>query len=95
MADSLISLDDVRVQDLYGTKIASITWQMKAGEAWLVTGANGSGKADFLAALAGEKQIVSNKDSSLIHTRFENSAETVSLERAALLIQEERDLDET
>ncbi len=95
MAESLISLSDVRIQDLYGTKISSLTWQMKAGEAWLVTGANGGGKADFLNALAGTEQFASNKDNSIVHTQFENSAETVSLERAARLIQEERDLDET
>jgi len=95
MEDSLISLEDVRIQDLHGTKIQSVSWTMKKGEAWLVIGENGGGKADFLSAIAGEKQIVQNSDSSIVHTVFENSTETVSLERAALLIQEERDLDES
>ena len=95
MNDNLISLKDVRVQDLHGTKIESLDWQMQAGEAWLVIGPNGGGKADFLQALAGEKQFINNKTNKVEDTIFEKSAETVSLERAALLIQEERDLDES
>lgn len=95
MNDNLISLKDVRVQDLHGTKIESLDWQMQAGEAWLVIGPNGGGKADFLQALAGEKQFINNKTNKVEDTVFEKSTETVSLERAALLIQEERDLDES
>ena len=68
---------------------------MQAGESWLVIGPNGGGKADFLQALAGEKQFINNKTNKVEDTIFEKSAETVSLERAALLIQEERDLDES
>ena len=67
MNDNLISLKDVRVQDLHGTKIESLDWQMQAGEAWLVIGPNGGGKADFLQALAGEKQFINNKTNK---TRF-------------------------
>ena len=95
MSEELISLKDVRIQDINGTKIETMDWTMKAGEAWLVIGPNGGGKADFLRALAGEKQIVSNTDDEVIHTVFENSTEIVSLERAARLIEEERELDET
>ncbi len=93
--ENLISLKNVRVQDLHGTKIENLDWQMLQGQAWLVIGPNGGGKADFLQALAGEKQFIENETNSAVHTAFENSTETVSLERAALLIQEERDLDET
>ena len=93
--ENLISLNNVRVQDLHGTKIAKIDWQMLPGQAWLVIGPNGGGKADFLQALAGEKQFIDNETNKTVHTVFENSTETVSLERAARLIQEERDLDET
>ncbi len=93
--ENLISLNNVRVQDLHGTKLEKINWQMLPGQAWLVIGPNGGGKADFLQALAGEKQFIDNETNKTVHTVFENSTETVSLERAARLIQEERDLDET
>lgn len=95
MERSLISLKNVRIQDLKGTKIDCLDWQMNFGEAWLVIGPNGGGKADFLQALSGKNQFVDNATNSTVCTCFENSTETVSLERAALLIQEERDLDES
>ena len=95
MERSLISLKNVRIQDLKGTKIDCLDWQMNFGEAWLVIGPNGGGKADFLQALSGKNQFVDNATNSILCTCFENSTETVSLERAALLIQEERDLDES
>mgnify|MGYP002852393254 CR=1 FL=1 len=96
MSDEIIiSLNDVRIQDLKGTKISSFSWKMERGQAWLIIGPNGGGKADFLAALAGEKQIISNKDNSPVDSLFKNSVETVSLERAAHLIEEERELDES
>lgn len=95
MERSLISLKNVRIQDLKGTKIDFLDWQMNLGEAWLVIGPNGGGKADFLQALSGKNQFVDNVTNSTVCTCFENSTETVSLERAALLIQEERDLDES
>lgn len=95
MERSLISLKNVRIQDLKGTKIDCLDWQMNFGEAWLVIGPNGGGKADFLQALSGKNQFVDNVTNSTVCTCFENSTETVSLERAALLIQEERDLDES
>ena len=95
MERSLISLKNVRIQDLKGTKIDFLDWQMNFGEAWLVIGPNGGGKADFLQALSGKNQFVDNATNSTVCTCFENSTETVSLERAALLIQEERDLDES
>lgn len=100
---SLITIQNCRVQDLRQTYIPRLTWQMRAGEAWLVIGANNSGKDMFLRALAGEKDLVPNggvapaaqMETSLYASQFAGSTEIVSLERAAALIQEERDLDET
>lgn len=92
---SLINIKDCRIQDLQTTAIQNLNWQMKAGQAWLVIGPNGGGKADFLNALAGKKQIVPNSPEGFYQTEFTDSVESVSLERAALLIQEERDLDES
>lgn len=93
--NSLIYINNCRVQDLHGTNIASLDWRMNSGEAWLVIGPNGGGKADFLRALAGEKQILPNDSTGAYATHFTDSVEIVSLERAASLIQEERDLDES
>ncbi|MBQ4379245.1 MAG: ATP-binding cassette domain-containing protein [Treponema sp.] len=93
--NSLIYINNCRVQDLHGTKIASLDWEMRSGEAWLVIGPNGGGKADFLRGLAGEKQILANDSTGDYSTHFEDSVEIVSLERAASLIQQERDLDES
>ena len=93
--NSLIYINNCRVQDLHGTNIASLDWKMNAGEAWLVIGPNGGGKADFLRALAGEKQILPNDSTGSYSSKFSESVEIVSLERAASLIQEERDLDES
>ena len=93
--NSLIYINNCRVQDLHGTNIPSLDWKMDAGEAWLVIGPNGGGKADFLRALAGEKQILPNDSTGSYSSKFADSVEIVSLERAASLIQEERDLDES
>ncbi len=67
---------------------------MNAGEAWLVIGPNGGGKADFLKALCGQLKIIPNAD-GLYSNIFDGSVEIVSLERAAALIQEERANDES
>lgn len=95
MENNLIELENVRVQKNNITKIESVTWQQKKGEAWLVIGPNGGGKADFLAALCGQNEFISNSTNNRLDYEFQKSSEIVSLERAASLIQEERDLDET
>ncbi|MGI5058819.1 ATP-binding cassette domain-containing protein [Treponema pectinovorum] len=95
MNNSLIFLNDVCIQDLSKIKIASLSWQMKKQQAWLIIGANGSGKSDFFDALSGAKNFVQNADGKIIHSPFETSTEVVSLERAANLIEEERKLDES
>ena len=76
--------------------IENITWKMNAGEVWLIIGPNGGGKADFLNALsaAGGLKITPNTD-GLYSNMFSDSTDSVSLERAARLIQEERENDES
>lgn len=65
---------------------------MNSGECWLIIGANNSGKSHFLNALAGAAGITSCPK---LFSVFENSVELVSLERAAAIIQEERETDES
>jgi len=79
---------------------------MHTGEAWLVIGPNGGGKASFLSALAGKLSITPDipdetsektdgKPVPVFSSVFNDSVEIVSLERAAAIIQEERENDES
>ena len=102
MEKSLIKINNCRIEKSKGTVLERLDWEMKAGEAWLVIGPNGGGKADFLQALDPSfgLKIVPNLQTSceevpLYSNLFEDSVETVSLERAARLIQQEREEDES
>lgn len=95
-----ITIRNCRIENSKSTVIPLLNWEMKAGEAWLVIGPNGGGKADFMNAIsnyAGEK-IVPNQtalNNALFSSVFGDSVDIVSLERAAKLIQEERENDES
>lgn len=93
---NFISINECRIESARGTLLENVSWKMRSGEAWLVVGANGSGKTNFLNALAGEgARFVPNKDGALFSNVFENSTEIISLENAAALIEEERANDES
>ena len=105
---SLISIKNCRIENSRETVVPELNWQMKQGEAWLVIGPNGGGKADFINALAGKLKITPNAQikwadndeeadasQAIFSTAFGDSVELVSLERAAHLIQEERENDES
>ena len=93
---NLITIQNCRIENNKNILVASLSWKLQEGQVWLITGANGSGKADFLKALAasGEERITPNTD-GLYSNIFSDSADLVSLERAARLIQEERENDES
>ena len=105
-SENLISINNCRIENSRSTLLPQINWNMKKGQAWLIIGPNGGGKADFINALAGLQKIIPNntaisgdsstdtKESSYIN-QFADSVELVSLERAARLIQEERENDES
>ena len=98
--ENLIVINNCRIDGNKATLVPQIDWTFKSGEAWLVIGPNGGGKADFLNALSGQLNIVPNSaaDSDrqgLYSNKFKDSFEIVSLERAARLIQEERENDES
>ena len=115
--ENLITIKNCRIENSRETIIPRLDWQMKSGEAWLVIGPNGGGKADLVNALAGKLKIKPNESASLPGTTsfsqkkpsssaasfsqaifssvFGDSVELVSLERAAHLIQEERENDES
>lgn len=99
---SLVKINNCRIENSRGILMDNVNWEMKAGEAWLTIGPNGGGKADFLKALDGSfglnfvpNNAASTGDLSLYSNIFGSSVETVSLERAAKLIQEERENDES
>lgn len=93
---SLIKIENCRIENSRSILIQNMSWEMNAGEVWLVTGPNGSGKADFLNALSGNTDIkITPNTDGLFSDIFYDSTETVSLERAARLIQEERENDES
>lgn len=92
---TFIDVNNCRIEDSKSTLIDSLFWKMRSGEAWLVIGPNGGGKAEFLKALAGILHFVPNLNNGLYSNIFENSVDIVSLERAASLIEEERLNDES
>ena len=95
----LITIQNCRIENSRNTLVPKVTWTMNEGENWLVIGPNGGGKADFLNALAGSPGIKitpnAGDEMSLYSNSFGSSSEIVSLERAARIIQEERDNDES
>lgn len=92
---NLIRIQNCKIENSKSTVIDSFSWKMQSGEAWLVTGPNGGGKAEFLKALSGQLKIIPNQDGGIYSNTFSQSAEIVSLERAAALIEEERRNDES
>ena len=100
-AQAIITINNCRIDSPRSTVIPKINLQMNANERWLVIGPNGGGKADFFNALSGETGLhfVPNTQGTLEVPLFSNifadSSEIVSLEKAARLIQEERENDES
>ncbi len=99
-----IKIKNCNIENKKGIVLSNISWQMEAKQAWLVVGPNGGGKADFIKALAGQLSVNpapcslnadAKSENSIYANAFANSVEVVSLERAAALIQEERELDES
>ena len=99
-----IVINNCRIENSRGVVLQDVSWEMKDGDSWLVIGPNGGGKADFLKALAGEEKIVpgisgacdaANRGLGLAGLPVPSDVELVSLERAARLIQEERENDES
>ena len=100
-AQAIITINNCRIDSPRSTVIPKINLQMNENERWLVIGPNGGGKADFFNALSGETGLhfVPNtqgtREVPLFSNIFADSSEIVSLEKAARLIQEERENDES
>ena len=102
MCKNFITVQNCRIENNRNVQIANLSWKMNEGEVWLITGPNGGGKADFLNALAGNvglkitpNETLLNGEQGLYSNIFSDVTDVVSLERAARLIQEERENDES
>ena len=93
---SLIKIDNCRIENNRSILIQNMSWEMNEGEVWLVIGPNGGGKADLLNALSAASGLkITPNINGLYSNIFSDSTDSVSLERAARLIQEERENDES
>ena len=98
MCKKLIYVENSRIENDKDVFIKNLSWTMNEGEVWLIIGPNGGGKADFVKALSNAEKVrfvPSLQSESFYSNYFGDSVETVSLERAARLIQEERENDES
>ena len=86
MEKDLIRIDKCQIRKGGSVLIPQIDWTMKEGEAWLVTGPNGGGKADFIKALSGSLEFYPEQGGSF-YSEFAKSTAVVSLEEAARLIE--------
>ena len=94
MQENLICVENCRISDSRKTLVENVSWKMKTGEAWLVIGPNGGGKADFTDALSGVKNFEPSLN-GLYSNVLKDDVSVVSLEVAARLIEEERERDES
>lgn len=95
MSENLMNIENCCIRNTVKTFLPTIDWTFKRGEAWLVTGPNGGGKADFIKALAGQLYFEPNSADGCCENNFEKSVAVVSLEEAASLLEEERERDES
>jgi len=65
----LIELHDVRVVLGQRTILENVSWQLRAGEHWLVSGPNGSGKTTLLRVIRGDQPIAYGGGSRSYHLR--------------------------
>ncbi len=59
MSEYVIDLEHISCKSGYRFLLRDITWQVKAGEHWVVFGMNGSGKTTLLSIIAGFKHYTS------------------------------------
>ena len=74
----LIELRGVDVARSGATILHGVNWTLRAGEHWLVRGANGSGKSTFLRLLRGEVWPAPQRGERLYY--FDGGAQTTAIE---------------
>ena len=94
MEQNDIIIKNCQVESLHGVRLSSFSWEL-GSSVWLITGPNGGGKEDFLSLISGKKNFSICGENSFYKNDFLKTTCVVSLEEAARLIEEERELDET
>lgn len=89
-----IEFRDCRIGSPLAPALPSVTWALRRGEVWIVTGPNGGGKSAFAAALAGRIPIEPNEGGAL-RNGLAGNAVVVSFEEAAALLVRERQNDDS
>src|SRR5574344_243163 len=84
--NNLITIENCCIQDQYKVHLPRVDWHMTTGEAWLVIGPNGGGKAEFIRGLAGQYEIAPNSvsaaDEATLSNRATNGADEAGLASA-------------
>lgn len=90
----LITAKDCDIRDRDTAIIKRLSWDIPEGSAWLVTGANGSGKSVLVSALAGRLDVIPSENGHYAN-ECQDSVALVSFETAAELIEEEKRNDDS
>ena len=91
---ALVVIEDCHVGDPWSPAIASVSWRLGRGEAWIVTGPSGGGRDSLAAALGGLLRVAPNEGGSYRNWLAGRTA-MVSFEEAAALLRRERYEDDS
>ena len=94
MSKTLFSFDNATIETRDKKILHSVTWTLNRGDAWLLTGGNGSGKSALAASLAGQLDILQKGSEPVAETTRPRTS-LASFEEAARLIREERYRDDS
>ncbi|MBT5203225.1 MAG: molybdate ABC transporter ATP-binding protein ModF [Gammaproteobacteria bacterium] len=92
MADSpvLVDFSEASIEFSNQYQLVDVNWKIRATEAWLLLGSNGSGKSALISAMVGEGRLLSGQRVS-----FKGQTATVSLLAQQTLIERERLRDDS
>lgn len=94
MSKTLFSFDNATIETRDKKILHGVTWTLNRGDAWLLTGGNGSGKSALAASLAGQLDILQQGSEPVADTTLPRTT-LASFEEAARLIREERYRDDS
>jgi len=89
MKQPLIELHHVEVALNGTTVLRDVTWSLRAGEHWLVRGANGSGKSTFLRLLRGEVWPAPNRGERIYRLDGTTQMTAIEVRRHIALVSPE------
>jgi molybdate transport system ATP-binding protein len=86
----LVEFSEASIEFSNQYQLVDVDWKIKATEAWLLLGSNGSGKSALISAMVGEGLLLSGQRVS-----FNDQTATVSLFAQQTLIERERLRDDS